>query len=85
MRWDKTNKELTFLGHLDELRKRIILSGLALIIFSLVGYNFSETIAKDLINRAPDMKFIYLSPPELMLCYIRIAVITPLVSYTIFN
>lgn len=70
----KHNVNLTIVGHLTELRRRIIISGLALIIFSLVGYNFSEIVVKDIIGRAPNMEFIFISPSELMMSYIRIAV-----------
>ena len=71
----RTNKELTLVGHLGELRKRLIISLLSLTVFSLLAYNFSEIIAKDIINRAPDMRFVYLTPSELMLSYIRIALV----------
>lgn len=74
MKKEKTSEELTLVGHLAELRKRIIISGLTLIIFSFIGYYFAEPIAKDIISRAPDMDFVFISPSELMLSYIRIAV-----------
>ncbi|MDR7870971.1 MAG: twin-arginine translocase subunit TatC [Tissierellaceae bacterium] len=70
-----TNKDLTLVGHLGELRKRLIISLLSLIGFSLIAYNFADLIAKDIIGRAPDMKFVYLTPSELMLSYIRIAIV----------
>lgn len=71
----KMNKEdLTLVGHLTELRRRIIISGLSIIIFSLIGYYFAENIALNLIDKASDMEFIYISPAELMLSYIRIGV-----------
>lgn len=67
------NEGLTLVEHLSELRKRVLFSFISFIIASLIGYNFSERIAKDIIGRAPDMDFIYISPSELMLSYIRIA------------
>lgn len=79
MKRKKINEDLTLVGHLTELRKRIIISGLALIIFSIIGYYFAEPIAKDIVNRAPDMDFVFISPSELMLSYIRIAVFCGLV------
>lgn len=69
------NKELTLIGHLGELRKRIINSLLALIVFSLLAYNFAEPIAKDILRKADNMQFVYLSPSELMLSYIRLALV----------
>jgi sec-independent protein translocase protein TatC len=75
----KNSKDLTLVEHLTELRKRIIYSGLSLIIFSFLGYYFAEPIAKDIIGRAPDMEFVFISPSELMLSYIRIAIFCGLV------
>ena len=75
----RNSKDLTLVGHLAELRIRIIYSGLALIIFSFLGYYFAEPIAKDIIGRAPDMEFVFISPSELMLSYIRIAIFCGLV------
>lgn len=74
MKKKQTSLNLTLVGHLAELRKRVIISGLALIIFSFLGYYFAEPIAKDIVSRAPDMDFVFISPSELMLSYIRIAV-----------
>lgn len=71
----KTNNDnLTLVDHLGELRKRIINIGITLVLFSVASYYFAETIAENLVKRAPGMKFIYISPSELMLSYIRIAV-----------
>lgn len=74
MKRKKTKDALTMVEHLAELRKRIIYSGLSIIAFSIIGYNFAGYIAKDIISRAPDMEFVFISPSELMLAYIRIAV-----------
>lgn len=75
----KTNTDLTLVGHLAELRKRIIIIGLSIIIFSMLGYYFAEPIAKDIVGRAPDMDFVFISPSELMLSYLKIAVVCGLV------
>lgn len=71
----KRNKDLTLVGHLAELRKRLIIALLSLVVFSLIAFNFAERIARDLIGRAPEMKFVYLTPSELMISYIRIALV----------
>lgn len=70
-----SNTDLTLIGHLSEVRKRIIISFLSVIVFTLVSYNFADVIARDIISKSNDMQFVYLSPSELMLCYIRIALI----------
>jgi len=74
MKRKKTSEDLTLVGHLSELRIRIIVSGLVLIACIFVGLYFAEPIAKDIVNRASDMDFVFIAPSELMLSYIRIAV-----------
>lgn len=73
------NKEIqegfTLEEHLSELRKRVILSVVALLATTIFSYNYAERIAEDIIARAPGMDFIYISPAELMLSYIKIALI----------
>lgn len=73
------NKEVeeafTMEEHLGELRRRIITSVLAMLVTTIISYNYAERIAADIIARAPGMDFIYISPAELMLSYIKIAVI----------
>lgn len=66
---------LTLEGHLTELRSRLIRCVLAFLIATIISYNYAERIAQDIVNRAPDMNFIYISPSELMMSYIRIALI----------
>lgn len=73
-------KALTVVGHLEELRKRVIYSGILFIIATFISYRFTETMVGDIIARAPDMNFVYISPPELMLSYIKLAVVSGLVT-----
>lgn len=73
------DKNLTMFGHLEELRRRVIYSGIFFIIAAFISYSFSGRIVEDIISRAPDMNFVYISPPELMLSYIRLAVVCGLI------
>lgn len=68
-------KQLTIVGHLTELRNRIIYMAAALIITVFISYSFSETIVKDMIGIMPEISFVFISPAELLLSYIKIAVI----------
>jgi len=68
------NKQ-TVIEHLSELRKRLIYGFISLIGFSLLSYRFSETIVKDMINKAPDIDFVFIAPTELFMSYIKIAII----------
>jgi sec-independent protein translocase protein TatC len=41
----------------------------------LLSYNFSEILVTDMIGIVPDISFVFISPAELLLSYIKIAVI----------
>lgn len=76
---ESIDENLTIEGHLSELRKRLMISMGVLVITTLIGYNFAEQIAKDIALKAPDMEFIYISPTELMMSYIKIALVCGIV------
>ena len=42
---------------------------------SFFSYNFSEVLVTDMIGIVPDISFVFISPAELLLSYIKIAVI----------
>ncbi|HSR03689.1 MAG TPA: twin-arginine translocase subunit TatC [Proteiniclasticum sp.] len=77
----KRNKEdkLTLVEHLTELRNRIVYMAVALVAAILVSYNFAEILVKDMIGIVPDINFVFIAPAELLLSYIKIAVIIGLV------
>lgn len=68
-------KSLTVVGHLTELRKRLIYSSIVLLIAITLSYNFSETIVTEIVDIAGDMNFVFIAPAELLMSYIKIAVI----------
>ena len=72
---DNNEKNLTLIGHLDELRKRLVYSSIVLLAAVMVCYNFSETVVKDIVGVAPDIEFVFIAPAELLLSYVKIAVI----------
>lgn len=77
---EKTNeKNLTMIGHLTELRKRLIYSSIVVIVAILLSYNLSEYIVKYIIDIAPYINFVFIAPAELLMSYIKIAVISGLV------
>lgn len=69
-------KSLTLVEHLTELRKRLIYSSVVLIVSIFVSYNFSEMIVKYIIDIAPNINFVFIAPAELLLSYVKIAVIS---------
>lgn len=69
------DKQLTLVGHLGELRKRLIIVFIAIILGAGVSYKYIDIIIEYMVKPAKELKFIYLSPPELFVAYIKIAVI----------
>lgn len=67
----------TFLEHLTELRKRILLSILALVFFSILSYPFSgeilNKIKRDLI---PEYQLYIFSPLEAIVLYLKISILS---------
>lgn len=72
-------KRLTLVGHLEELRKRIIIIGLVVVIGSVVSYLYIDKIVDFIIQPAKDLNFIYLSPADLFLAYIKISLISGMI------
>jgi len=68
-------RNLTLIEHLTELRNRIIYMAIVLIAAILLSYSFSEILVTDMIGIVPEISFVFISPAELLLSYIKIAVI----------
>ncbi len=68
-------EKLTLIEHLAELRKRLFLGAASLIVASAVSYFYVESIVKNILGLSEKYDFIYLSPAELFLSYIKLSVI----------
>ena len=79
-----SNKALTVVGHLAELRKRIVYCAIIFIAAVAICYNYSELIIKDIVNITPDTNFVFIAPAELLMSYVKIAVLGGLVISTPF-
>jgi sec-independent protein translocase protein TatC len=66
------DKELNLVDHLDELRKRIIWTLAAFIIFFIVGFVYVEEIYKWFV-RDLDVKLIVLGPSDIIWVYLMLA------------
>ena len=69
----------TIIDHLTELRKRVIIIALGILLGSGGSYYFIEDIVDLLTAPVKDLELIYLSPPDLFLAQLKIAVITGIV------
>jgi sec-independent protein translocase protein TatC len=68
------DKELQLVDHLDELRKRIIISAVAFVAFFIVGFIYVTDIY-DWIVRDLDVKLIVLGPSDIIWVYFMIATV----------
>ncbi len=62
--------------HLGELRKRIIIIAIAVLAGTMASYFFVEELVDLLAAPVAHLELIYLSPPDLFLAQLKIAVIT---------
>lgn len=68
---DKTDKKLTLVEHLNELRWRLIVSLIAIALGAIPGYLFSDEIFSALAR--PVGKLVFLSPTEALMAKIKLS------------
>ena len=84
------DKELNMVDHLDELRKRLIISAIAFILFFMIAFIFVEEIYQWLV-RDLDMKLIVLGPTDILWIYfiiagvIAIAASIPVITFQVWS
>lgn len=66
------DQSMNLVGHLDELRTRIIITGVAFIIFFIVAFIYVQDIY-DYFVRGLDFKLTVLSPTEIVWVYFQLA------------
>lgn len=88
----ETNKKQPFLSHLAELRKRLFIIFFAVLTATCVSYYFVQMLIEDVLSLAGGkIDFIYISPPELFLAYIKLALVAgiavsfPVIAYQIYG
>lgn len=76
---EKTNanseKTGTIVDHLTELRKRLIIIVVVNLAFTLICYNFIPPLIEFFIKLNPGMNLVYISPEELFMVYVKIALL----------
>lgn len=76
---NRDEKRLTVVEHLSELRRRIIVAGIAVVFAGAAAYVFVDLIIEILVAPSARSQFIALSPPELFLAHVRLSVVVGLV------
>lgn len=66
---------LTMLGHLAELRKRLTIIVIANLILTFICYEYSNKLVQLFLDMNRNMRLVYLTPPELFLAYLKISLI----------
>ena len=76
---EKTNanseKTGTIVDHLTALRKRLIIIVVVNLAFTLICYNFIPPLIEFFIKLNPGMNLVYISPEELFMVYVKIALL----------
>ena len=70
---------MTLIHHLEELRKRIIICLVALVIAAGFSFSYVDQIRHLLIKPAGSLELIYISPPEALMVNIRLAIISGII------
>jgi len=72
---DGTGSVMSLIGHLDELRKRIVRAVLAVLLGSIVGFMFAEQVIDVLISPLPTGQVQVLAPGDAFFINVKIALI----------
>ncbi len=70
------SKSMTIIHHLEELRKRLIVCFVALVITASFSFSYVDEIRQLLVKPAGKLELIYISPPEALMVNIRLAIIS---------
>lgn len=74
-----SRNNMPILDHFGELRKRLSIVVIANLFTAIVIFNYTEIMMKYLLDLNPGMQLVYISPSELFLVYIQVALISALV------
>ncbi len=78
MKETNEEKNLTVVDHLAEFRKHLIWSVAVFIVVTVLAFQFADRLVVDLVSKAKNTQFVYLSPAELFTSYIRLAMLAGL-------
>ncbi len=84
-------KDSSIMGHLDELRRRMVWCAAALVISISASFALAGPIVKLFKNRAPGVELIYTKPTEMIGVYIQVslylgvALALPFIVYQLFR
>lgn len=65
----------TVMGHLEELRKRLIICVACLVITTVIGLLFVDLLRTILVRPAGDIQLVFITPPEALMADFRLAIL----------
>lgn len=83
--------KMSIIGHLDELRKRLIIIVVCFFIATIGSFTFVQVFVDHLIQLANGYEFVYIAPAELIMQYVKLAVLlgvsitAPVILYQIWE
>ena len=69
----KKDEKMSLIEHLRELRKRLTIIAVVNLVASLLCYQYVHIIMKYILNLGKGMNLVYISPSELFLVYVKLA------------
>ena len=78
---NETNNDgaMPITSHLLELRKRLVIIFLTVLVFSFISFLFSEDLIKNLMSLSKGYKFIYNTPEALIIQSLKLAIMSGIV------
>ena len=82
---------MTILDHLAELRKRLLVCALTFLIAVIACMSRAEWFVNQMLTRGDQFSFVYISPPELLMTYVRVSIIggvvvaVPVIIYQVWR
>lgn len=67
--------KMPLLGHIVELRKRLVICVGCILIFLILCLFQAEWFTNLMLSRGQQFSFVYIAPAELLMCYVQIAMI----------
>lgn len=68
-------RDMTFIEHLDELRRALVISLVAVILGAGLGFYFYDPLLNALMQQVPYVSFIFVSPAEAFVATLRVAIL----------
>lgn len=75
----REEQPLTFIEHLAELRRRLIILVVSVLAGTILSYQFVSQITELVMRPAEGLQFVYLSPPELFLVYVKLSIVSGII------